>query len=125
MARPLRIEYPGAVYHVTSRGNARNKIFSDNQDREILLSILGAVVKRYNWLCHAYCLMDNHLILETTPKTNLSKLMKQINLRYASHFRRRNRYFGHLWEGRFKSLLVERDRYLSGTCSFQNEKTID
>jgi putative transposase len=56
--------------------------------------------------------MDNHLILETTPKTNLSKLMKQINLRYAFHFRRRNRYFGHLWQGRFKSLLIERDRYL-------------
>ena len=59
MARPLRIEYPGAVYHVTSRGNARNKIFSDDQDREILLFVLGEVVKRYNWLCHAYCLMDN------------------------------------------------------------------
>ncbi len=60
MARVLRIEYPDAVYHVTSRGNARNKIFADYQDRENVLTALGVVVKRYNWLCHAYCLMDNH-----------------------------------------------------------------
>ncbi len=60
MARPLRIEYPNAVYHITSRGNARGKIFLGDQDRENFLSVLDVVVKRYNWLCHAYCLMDNH-----------------------------------------------------------------
>ena len=68
MAEPLRIEYEGAVYHVTARGNARNKIFADDRDREIFLAILGIVVKRYNWLCHAYCLMDNHYhVLIETP----------------------------------------------------------
>ncbi len=67
MARALRIEYPDAVYHVTSRGNARNEIFADYQDRENFLTVLALVVKRYNWICHAYCLMDNHyhLMIET------------------------------------------------------------
>lgn len=80
MARPLRIEYPGAVYHITSRGNARGKIYKDNNDREAFLEILGSVIKRYNYLCHAYCLMDNHyhLIIET-PEPNLSKGMRQLN----------------------------------------------
>ena len=73
MARPLRIEYPNAVYHVTSRGNARNKIFIGDQDRENFLFVLNTVIKKYNWLCHAYCLMDNHyhLMIET-PDANLS-----------------------------------------------------
>ena len=77
MARPLRIEYPNAVYHVTSRGNARNKIFLSDQDRENFLFVLSAVVKRFNWRCHAYCLMDNHRhpLLET-PLGNLSKIMQ-------------------------------------------------
>ncbi|HDZ84165.1 MAG TPA: addiction module toxin RelE, partial [Nitrospirae bacterium] len=73
MARPLRIEYEGAVYHITSRGNARQSIFRDNQDRESFLATIEKVKKRYNWLCPAYCLMDNHyhLIIET-PEGNLS-----------------------------------------------------
>lgn len=62
MSRPLRITFPGAVYHITSRGNARQKIYRDDPDREQFLSILGRVVERYSWLCHAYCLMDNHYI---------------------------------------------------------------
>ena len=67
MARPLRVEYEEAVYHVTSRGNAREKIFSDNPDKEKFLEALNSVIKRYNWLCHAYCLMGNHyhLLIET------------------------------------------------------------
>lgn len=67
MARPLRIEFPGAVYHVTSRGNARADIFDGDNDQNLFLSILGQTVKRFNWLCHAYCLMDNHyhLLIET------------------------------------------------------------
>ena len=80
MARPLRIEYDGAVYHVTSRGNARKNIFKDDEDREVFLEVLGRVVKRYNWLCHAYCLMDNHYhLLIETPDANLSAGMRQIN----------------------------------------------
>ncbi len=80
MARPLRIEYHGAVYHITSRGNARGKIYKDDKDREAFLEILGSVIKRYNYLCHAYCLMDNHyhLIIET-PEANLSKGIRQLN----------------------------------------------
>ena len=67
MARPLRIEYPDAVYHVTARGNAKNDIFHSDTDRNTFLKILSGVVLRYNWLCHAYCLMDNHyhLLIET------------------------------------------------------------
>jgi len=80
MARPLRIECSGAVYHVTSRGDARSKVFADDQDREGFLSVLDSVVKRYNWLCHAYCLMDNHchLLIETLD-ANLSMGMRQLN----------------------------------------------
>ena len=67
MARPLRIEFPGAVYHVTSRGNARQKIFFDDVDRQVFLKVLGNVVEKFNWLCHAFCLLDNHyhILMET------------------------------------------------------------
>lgn len=119
MARPLRIEYPEAVYHVTSRGNARNKIFSNDQDREIFLSSLGAVVKRYNWLCHAYCLMDNHYhIMVETPKANLSVGMRQLNGVYTQRYNRRHHKTGHLFEGRFKAILVQKDNYLLELCRY-------
>jgi REP element-mobilizing transposase RayT len=75
MARPLRIEYPGAVYHVTSRGDARRKIFIDDTDRQQFLTILGSTIRKYNWLCHAYCLMNNHyhLLIETLEKAKRVK----------------------------------------------------
>jgi len=80
MARPLRIEFPGAVYHVTSRGNARADIFEDDNDRGLFLKILGQVVTRFNWLCHSYCLMGNHYhLLIETPEGNLSAGMRQLN----------------------------------------------
>jgi REP element-mobilizing transposase RayT len=80
MARPLRIEYPGAVYHVTSRGNARQSIFIDDVDRQVFLEVLGNVVEKYNWLCHAFCLLDNHYhILVETQDPNLSLGMRQLN----------------------------------------------
>ena len=80
MARPLRIEFPGAVYHVTSRGNARLPILEDNQDRRRFLSVLDEAVKRFNWLCHAYCLMDNHYhLLVETIDGNLSVGMRRVN----------------------------------------------
>jgi len=87
MTRPMRIEYPDAVYHVTSRGNARNDIFNSEQDRKEFLSILGRVVGRYNWICHAYCLMDNHyhLVIET-PDGNLSGGMRQLNGIYTQKY---------------------------------------
>jgi len=87
MARPLRIEYSGAVYHITSRGNARKKIYRDDLDREKYLGVLDTVVKRYNWLCHAYCLVDNHYhILVETPDANLSRGMKHLNGVYTKSY---------------------------------------
>jgi REP element-mobilizing transposase RayT len=83
MARPLRIEFAGALYHVTSRGDRREPIFEDEEDRRTFLNVLAEVVDRSNWVCHAYCLMTNHyhLVVET-PDGNLSKGMRQLNGMY-------------------------------------------
>jgi putative transposase len=119
MARPLRIEYPGAVYHITSRGNARKKIFGDDQDREVFLFVLDTVVTRYNWLCHAYCLMDNHYhLMVETPDAGLSIGMRQLNGVYTQKYNRRRHQTGHLLEGRFKAILVERESYLLELCRY-------
>ena len=119
MARALRIEYSDAVYHVTSRGNARNRIFADDQDRENFLAVLGVVVKRYNWLCHAYCLMDNHyhLMIET-PDANLSRGMRQLNGVYTQKYNWRHSKTGHIFQGRYKSILVEKENYLLELCRY-------
>lgn len=119
MARPLRIEYPGAVYHVTSRGNARQKIYADDRDRKMFLDVLDDVVDRFRWLCRAYCLMDNHyhLVLET-PYPNLSKGMRQLNGVYTQRFNRRHRRVGHIFQGRFKAIVVDRDSYLLELCRY-------
>ena len=113
MARPLRIEFPGAIYHVTSRGNARRKIFLDDSDRDAFLSTLAWVVERFGWICHAYCLMGNHFhLMIETPEPNLSRGMRQLNGVYTQGFNRLHRKVGHLFQGRFKAILVERDSYL-------------
>lgn len=113
MARPLRLAFPHAVYHVTSRGNARQKIVRDDQDRQAWLSVLGHVIDRFGWLCHAYCLMDNHYhLLVETPRANLSLGMRQLNGVYTQAFNRRHRRVGHLFQGRFKAILVEKDVHL-------------
>lgn len=119
MSRPLRIEYPGAVYHITSRGNAKNKIFTDDMDRETFLSVLHDVLIRYNWLCHAYCLMDNHyhLMLETSDG-NLSFGMRQLNGVYTQKYNRRHKKTGHIFQGRFKAILVEKESYLLELCRY-------
>jgi len=119
MSRPLRIEFPGAVYHVTGRGNARQHIYRDDDDREQFLSVLSHVVSRYGWLCHAYCLMDNHyhLIIET-PKANLSLGMRQLNGLYTQSYNRRHRRIGHLFQGRFKAILVEKEPHLLELCRY-------
>lgn len=92
MARPLRIEYPGAVYHITSRGNSKNKIFRDDTDRELFLEVLESVIKRFNWLCHAHCLMDNHYhLMVETPEANLSIGMRQLNGVYTQKYNRRHK----------------------------------
>jgi putative transposase len=119
MARPLRIEFPGAVYHVTSRGNARADIFADDADREMYLKILGQVVKRFNWLCHGYCLMDNHYhLLIETPEGNLSAGMRQLNGVYTQAFNRTHQRDGHLFKGRFKAVLVEKESHLLELCRY-------
>jgi REP element-mobilizing transposase RayT len=119
MARPLRIEYPGAIYHITSRGNARMPIFEDDYDKTVLLSVLEDVIKRYNWICHAYCLMDNHyhLLLETVDPT-LSIGMRYLNGVYTQRYNRRHHRVGHVFQGRFKSILVDRDSYLLELCRY-------
>ena len=113
MARPLRIEFPGALYHVTSRGNARQRVFRDDEDRKTFLATLAWVVERFRWRCHAYCLMDNHVhLLIETPQPNLSRGMRQLNGVYTQRFNRRHRKVGHLFQGRFKAILVEKEAYL-------------
>ena len=113
MARPLRIEFEGALYHVTSRGNARQAIFLDDEDRERFLERLGKVVDRFGWLCHAYCLMTNHyhLLLET-PAANLSRGMQLLNGTFTQAFNRRHGRVGHVLQGRFKGILVEKESHL-------------
>jgi len=113
MARPLRIEYEDAVYHVTSRGNAKSDIYLDNEDRELFLDVLQYVVERFGWQCHAYCLMSNHyhLMIET-PKANLSRGMSQLNGMFTQRFNRKYGRVGHLFQGRFKSIIVDKDAYL-------------
>lgn len=113
MARPLRIEFPNAVYHVTSRGNGRQKVFLNDDDRATFLATLAWVVERFGWICHAYCLMGNHYhLLIETPTPNLSRGMRQLNGVYTQRFNRAHRRVGHLFQGRFKAILVERDSYL-------------
>ena len=113
MTRPLRIEFEGALYHITSRGNAREKIFLDDEDRSDFLATLGETVKRFGWICHAYCMMSNHyhLLLET-PAPNLSRGMQLLNGVYTQRFNRHHKRYGHVLQGRFKSILVEKESHL-------------
>lgn len=119
MVRPLRIEYPGAVYHLTTRGNARNNIYRDEQDRKNHLFILADVVKKYNWLCHAYCLMGNHYhLLVETPEANLSQGMRQLNGIYTQRYNKRHNHVGHVFQGRYKAILVDKENYLLELCRY-------
>ena len=106
MARPLRISFPGALYHVTSRGDNRGTIYWDDSDRRRWLEILGNVCERKNWVCHSYCQMTNHYhIVIETPEGNLSKCMRELNGVYAQWLNRRHSRVGHVFQGRFKALL--------------------
>ena len=113
MSRPLRIEYAGALYHVTSRGNERKAIYLEKADFERFLEVLDEVCERFNWFVHSWCLMNNHyhLLLET-PDANLSVGMRQLNGVYTIRFNRRYGRVGHLFQGRYKSILVEKETYL-------------
>src|SRR5512138_2766677 len=119
MARPLRIEYPGAVYHVTSRGNEKKPVFRDDTDRQSFLNTLQHVNKRYHWICHAYCLMTNHYhLLIETPDGNLSIGMRQINSVYTQLFNKRHGRTGHLFQGRYKAIVIQKDSHLLEVCRY-------
>jgi putative transposase len=112
MARPLRIQYPGAFYHITSRGNERKAIFRTDQDRKKFLSYLQSAHERYGAVLHVYCLMGNHyhLLLET-PRANLSEILHHINGAYTTYFNLKTHRSGHLFQGRYRAILVEKDAY--------------
>jgi len=113
MTRPLRLEFEGALYHITSRGDRREAIFESDADRSEFLRRLGQVCDSSNWACHAFCLMDNHYhLMVETPDANLSKGMRQLNGVYTQDFNRRHGRCGHVFQGRFKSVLVDKQAYL-------------
>ena len=113
MARPLRLEFAGALYHVTSRGDGREAIFLADGDRRMFLDVLAAVWERFNWTVHAYCLMTNHYhLLVETPDANLSKGMRQLNGVYTQRFNLAYNRTGHVFQGRYKAILVQKDAYL-------------
>jgi putative transposase len=119
MARPLRIEFPGAVYHVTSRGNAKQPIFLDTGDYRSFFSILGDVSGSFGWQCYAYCLMPNHYhLVLSTPTGVLSRGMRQLNGVYAQRFHGRHDSVGHVFQGRFKSIHVDKEPYLLEVCRY-------
>lgn len=119
MARPLRLEFPGAVYHVTARGDRREPIFLDDADRLAFIDLLAREVTQQGWVLYAFCLMDNHyhLLLET-PEANLVRGMRRLNGVYTQAFNRRHRLVGHLLQGRYKSILVDKDAYLRELCRY-------
>lgn len=119
MSRPLRIQYPGALYHVTSRGNRKGDIFLDDRDRNIFLEKLATAITHHNWICHAYCLMGNHyhLLIETI-EANLSDGMRDLNKDYSQTFNRLHDTVGHLLQGRFKSFIIEKEPYLQEVARY-------
>ena len=119
MARPLRIEFPHALYHVTSRGDRREPIFVDDADRAMFLALLDDACERFDAALLAYCLMGNHYhLVLTTRRANLSQLMRQLNGVYTQRFNRRHGKVGHVFQGRFNAILVDRDEYLLAVCRY-------
>lgn len=113
MTRPLRLEFSGALYHVTSRGDRREDIFLSDDDRNDWLEVLGTVCARFNWVVHAFCQMTNHYhLLVETVDGNLSGGMRQLNGLYTQRFNRRHDLVGHLLQGRYKAILVQKEAYL-------------
>src|SRR5579862_4560068 len=121
MARKLRIQYEGAIYHVMNRGDHREDIFHDDHDRKLFLKTLEEACAKTDWQVHAWCLMRNHfhLVVET-PKANLVEGMKWFLGTYTSRFNRRHKLFGHLFSGRYKSLFVDGsgNGYLKSVCDY-------
>ncbi|MDV6345119.1 transposase [Nitrosomonas sp. Is37] len=113
MARPIRLEFSNGLYHVMSRGNGGEAIFAEDEDRQQFLDLLAELITRYQAICYAYCLMDNHyhLLLET-PKANLSQIMRGLNGRYTRFFNKTRQRMGHVFQGRYKAIIVQKDNYL-------------
>ena len=119
MARPLRLQIPGGLYHLTARGNNRGWIYLGDDDRELFLELLAHTVGRFGWLCHAYCLMGNHYhLLVETPLPNLSRAMRQLNGLYAQTFNHRHGRIGHVFQARFHAILVQRETHLLRLCRY-------
>jgi putative transposase len=113
MARPLRLEFAGALYHVTSRGDGREAIFRGDGDRLVFFEVLAGMWERFNWVIHAYCLMTNHYhLLVETPDGNLATGMREPNGVYTQRFNRIHRRVGHVFQGRYKAILVQKETYL-------------
>lgn len=113
MTRPLRLEFPGALYHVTARGDCRNAIYHDDTDRCAWLEIMGLVCARFHFVVHAYCQMTNHYhFIVETPEGNLAQGMRQLNAIYSQAVNRRHGLVGHLFQGRYKAILVQKESYL-------------
>lgn len=119
MARPLRVCVAGGVYHLIARGNARGDVYRDDADRSLFLETLAHTVARFDWICHAYCLMDNHyhLVVET-PRANLPAGMRQLNGLYAQRFNRRHDRCGHVFQARYRSILIEKQEHLLTACRY-------
>jgi putative transposase len=119
MTRPLRLCFEDARYHVISRGTGDGAIYSDDLDSELFLVDLAHTVERHGWLCHAYCLMTSHYHLAVeTPRANLPAGMQQVNGRHASRFNERHARHGHLFGERYRSILIENERYLLSVCRY-------
>lgn len=119
MARPMRLDYPGTLYHVLSRGNEKREIFRDEKDYLKFLDTLGKMVERFKLEIHAYVLMKNHYhLLIRTEEANLSRAIQWLGVSYSGWFNRRHQRSGHLFQGRFKSFLIENERYLSAMCHY-------
>ena len=130
MSRPLRIELSGELYHITSRGDRREDIYLSGTDRQQWLEIFGKVCKRFNWICHSYCLMGNHyhMVVEII-EGNLAKGMRQLNGVYTQYFNRTHQRVGHVFHGRYKGILVEevdvqRPLPIYDTFSFIERRTL-
>jgi REP element-mobilizing transposase RayT len=113
MVRPLRPEFAGGLYHVTSRGDRREDIFVSDEDRLAWLGIVGTACERFNWICHAYCLMTNHYhVVVETVEGNLAQGMRQLNGVYTQYVNRAHGRMGHVFQGRYKAILAEKEAYL-------------
>lgn len=117
MSRPIRIEFPGAIYHISSRGHDNQKIFIDDDDKQFFVDLLQKTVDRFHWVCHAWCLMPDHYhVVMETPEGNLSIGMRELNGGYTQYFNRRYALQGPAMQGRFKAILLERESHLLPVC---------